>query len=70
MRSLQWEHRHGVGAGCWRVHILMSRVFLDAQALGDLALMTSMILNFIGLIKNDMLIAIFYTRVFSFMFCL
>ena len=43
VRSLQWEHRHGVGAGCWRVHILMSRVFLDAQALGDLALMTSMI---------------------------
>ena len=43
MRSLQWEHRHGVGAGCWRVHILMSRVFLDAQALGDLALMTSII---------------------------
>ena len=37
------EHRHGAGAGCWRVHILMSRVFLDAQALGDLALVTSMI---------------------------
>ena len=33
----------GWGAGCWRVHILMSRVFLDAQALGDLALMTSII---------------------------
>ena len=73
MRCLQWEHRHGVGAGCWRVHILMSRVFLDAQALGDLALMTSIIkprfLTWLAWLKK-MLLAIFYTRVFSFMFCL